>query len=128
METAFLASVCPVRAAAEIFIHICFHKAYINTPICTYFSTSSVLGPSVNSRDIVDALCLWAAKLGFPCLGFRPKTIGSYLLRSGGGMTLNQSGISDITINVIGRWLSESLRIYLQGQVLSFTKGVVVAM
>ena len=43
-------------------------------------------------------------------------------------MTLHQAGISDSTIKVIFRWKSDAFIIYLQGQVLSFTKGVAASM
>ena len=43
-------------------------------------------------------------------------------------MTLHQAGFSDSTIKVIDRWKSDTFIIYLQGQVLSFTKGVAAAM
>ena len=43
-------------------------------------------------------------------------------------MTLHQAGISDSTIKVIGHWKSNAFIIYLQVQVLSFTKGVTSSM
>ena len=43
-------------------------------------------------------------------------------------MALHQAGISDSTIKLIGRWKYDAFIIYLQGQVLSFTKGVATAM
>ena len=43
-------------------------------------------------------------------------------------MTLHQAGVKDSTIKVIGRWKSDAFLIYLQGQVISFTKGVAFAM
>ena len=42
-------------------------------------------------------------------------------------MTLHQAVISDSTIKVLGRWKSDAFIIYLQGQLLSFTKGVAAA-
>ena len=42
-------------------------------------------------------------------------------------MTLHQAVISDSTIKVLGRWKSDAFIFYLQGQVLSFKKGVAVA-
>ena len=43
-------------------------------------------------------------------------------------MTLHQAGIYDSTIKAIGRCKSDNFIIYLQGQVLSFTKFVASAM
>ena len=42
-------------------------------------------------------------------------------------MTLHQAGISYSTINVIGCWNSNAFIIYLQVQVISFTKGIAAA-
>ena len=43
-------------------------------------------------------------------------------------MMLHQSDISDSTIKIIGCCKSNAFIIYLQGQVLSFKKGVAIAM
>ena len=43
-------------------------------------------------------------------------------------MTLHMTGIKEHTIKIIGRWRSDAFIIYLQGQVASFTTGVVSAM
>ena len=115
---------CAVGVAAERFLHLRLHCVYLDTPICNYFSSGRSEGSSVTSRHVVDILRLWAGHIGFQRLGFRPTNIGSHSLWSGGAMTLHQAGISDITIKVIGRWKSDAFIIYLQGQVLSFTKGV----
>ena len=42
-------------------------------------------------------------------------------------MTIHQAGIYDSTIKVVGHWKSDPFIFYLQGQVLSFKKGVAVA-
>ena len=73
-------------------------------------------------------LRLWAGKLRHRRLGFHPNEIGSNSLRSGGAMTLHQAGVADSTIKIIGRWKSDAFLIYLQGQVLTFTRGVAAKM
>ena len=73
-------------------------------------------------------LRLWAGKLGHRRLGFHPYDIGSHSLQSGGAMTLHQAGIAESTIKIIGWWKSDVFLIYLQGQVLTFTRGVAAKM
>ena len=82
----------------------------------------------VTSTNIVSLLRLHAANLGSQRLGFYPQKIGSHSLSLGGGMTLHQVHIPDSTINIVGRWRSFAFLIYLQGQVVTFTKGVSTAM
>ena len=43
-------------------------------------------------------------------------------------MTLHQSHVPDSTIKIIGRWRSDAFLIFLQGQVVTFTKGMATAM
>ena len=43
-------------------------------------------------------------------------------------MTFHQAGISDSIIKVIHLWNSDAVIVYLQGEVLSFTKGIAAAM
>ena len=128
MEASGIPFGCAVGAAAERFLHLRLHNADLDTPICTYFTSAQSEGASVTSSNVVATLRLWAAHIGFQRLGFHPMEIGSHSLRSGGAMTLHQAGMSDSTIKVIGRWKSDAFIIYLQGQVLSFTKGVATAM
>jgi hypothetical protein len=123
----------PVAAAARRFLHLRAHHASPTTPICTYYSASSGTSPPppptcVTSRRITATLRKIAGILGFEKLGFHPHEIGSHSLRSGGAMTLHLSGHPDSTIKKIGRWRSDGFLIYLQGQVVSFTKGVSRAM
>ena len=128
MELSGIPFGCAVSAAVERFLHLRENDADLDTPICTYFPSGRSTGKSITSTNVVQILRLWAAHIGFKRLGFHPMEIGSHSLRSGGAMTLHQAGISDSTIKVIGRWKSDAFIIYLQGQVLSFTKGVVAAM
>ena len=128
MELSGIPFGCAVSAAVERFLHLRDNDADLDTPICTYFPSGRSTGKSITSTNVVQILRLWAAHIGFKRLGFHPMEIGSHSLRSGGAMTLHQAGISDSTIKVIGRWKSDAFIIYLQGQVLSFTKGVAAAM
>ena len=128
MEVTEITFGCAVGAAAESFLQLWLHCVDLDTPICTYFSSGRSEGDSVTSRHVVAILRLWAGHIGFQRLGFHPTEISSHSLRSGVAMMLHQSGISDSTIKVIGCCKSDDFIIYLQGQVLSFTKGVTAAM
>ena len=116
-----------VGAAAERLLHVQLHCVDLDTTRCTYFSSGRSEGSSVTRRHVVTILRLWEGHIGFQRLGFRPTEVGSQYLWSGGAMTLHQAGISGSTIKVIGRWKSDAFVIYLQGRVLSFTKGVASA-
>ena len=118
----------PVRATAERLLHLRLHESNLDTPICTYFTSPVIIGQSVTIQYFVAVLRMWIANIGFFRLGFHLQLIGSHLLHFGGGMTLHQSVIYDSTINIIGRWRSEYFLVYLQGQVLSFTKRVMDSM
>ena len=124
MENTYLPSGCPVTACARRFIHLCSHDADLNTPMCVYFERKGAEGKSVTASHLVALLRLWTSKIGYARLGFHPHEIGSHSLCSGGAMPLQQAGQSDSTIKIIGRWRSDAFIIYLQGQVVTFTKGI----
>ena len=112
--------------AASRFLHLRWHGADLDPPLCTYYYHLGGAGTSISGSSIVARL--WAGKLGHRRLGFHPNKIGSHSLRSGGAMTLHQAGVDDSTIKIIGRWKSDTFLIYLQGQVLTFTRGVAAKM
>ena len=82
----------------------------------------------MTSTNIVSLLHLHASKLGFQRLGVYPNDIISHYLCSGGAINLHQAHIPGSTIKTIGRWHSDTFLIYLQGYVVTFTKGVATAM
>ena len=92
-----------------------------------YFERKGAKGKSVTSTHLVALLMIWAGKIGFDQLGFHQYEIGSHSLRSGGAMTLHQSGQYVSTTKVIGRWSSDAFLIYLQEQLTTFTEGVSAA-
>ena len=118
----------PVLAVARCFLHLRQHNADPDSPICSYFPAKGMPPKSVTSTNIVSLLCLDAANIGFRCLGFYPHYIGSRFICSGGSITLHQSRIPNSTIKIIVRWHSDAFLIYLQVQVVTFTKGVATAM
>ena len=67
----------------------------------------------ISGSAVVAFIRLWAGKLGHRRLGFHPNEVDSHSLRSGGVMTLHQTGVADSTIKVIGRWKSNAFLIYL---------------
>ena len=108
MEATGITFGCAVGAAAESFLHLRLHCVDLYTPICTYFSSGRIEGSSVTSRHVVSILRFWEVHIGFQRLDFRLNDIGSHSLPSGGALTLNQAGIFDRTIKVIGRWNSDA--------------------
>ena len=128
MENTCLLLVCPVAACARRLLHLRNNDNYLDMPICIFFGRKGVVGKSITSTHLVYLLRIWAGNIGFARLGFQPHKICSHSLRSGGAVTLHQSGQFDSTIKVIGRWRLYAFLIYHQGQVATFTKGVSVAM
>ena len=56
---------CALGTAAERFLHLRLHFVYLDTPICTYFSSGRNEGSSFASRHVVAILQLWAGHIGF---------------------------------------------------------------
>ena len=67
-------------------------------------------------------------KLGFQKLGFYAHEIGFHFLWSVRAITLHVSGILEYIIKIIGKWQSDAFRIYIYGQIATFTQSVAAAM
>ena len=67
-------------------------------------------------------------RIGFQKLGLYPHKIGLHSLWSGGAIKLHLARISKHIIKIVEWWHSDVFLIYLQDQVVSFTKGVAAAM
>ena len=128
MKATRLIHVDAVTATARRFLHLYTNDANPDTHICTCYISSSTLPSPVSSRHITSTLRIIAKKIGLKKLGFYLHEIGSHLLWSGGAtMTLHLSRIPEHTIKIIGQWHSDAFLIYLQEHMVSFTKGVAVA-
>ena len=128
MRNTCLSSGCPIMSCTRRFLHLRDHDADLNMPMCVYFERKGAEGKAVTTSHLVALLRLWTSKIGYARLGFHPHEIGSHSLRSGGPMTLHQTGQDESTINIIDGWHSDAFLIYIQSQVATFTKGVSVTM
>ena len=104
-----------VSVAARRFLHLQKNSADPESLKCNYYPDYSSTSRFVTRSQVIKLLRLHTAKIGFQRLGFHPHEIGFHSLLSGGAITLHQSHIPDSTININGRWFSDSFLVHLQG-------------
>ena len=62
--------------------------------------------------------------IGEQNLGFRKEDVGLHFIRAEGAVTMFLSGVNEIIIQRVGRWLSLAFLEYIREQIDSFTIGV----
>ena len=112
---------CPVLALWRRVHHLHKHNAPDNTPLYTSYRDSTANTTSeITSGRMTTALRL-AAKTTVEATGIDPKRIESRSLRSGGATAMLCANIDPTTIQLIGRWRSDSMLLYLRAQAMEFT-------
>ena len=106
-------------------LHIRQHSAMSDTQIHTYYSNRSA--HRVSSSDVTKVLRL-AATACFHETGIPPDKISARSLRPGGATALLTAGVDDRIVRLMGRWLSDSMFLYLHTQVRSLTDTLAKAM
>ncbi len=62
------------------------------------------------------------------CQGIPPELISSHSLRAGGATALHLNGYDTKTIQILGRWSSDTFLTYIHHQIAAFSKGLSTAM
>jgi hypothetical protein len=93
-----------------------------DTKVCAFFENGRVF--DIDSTQIRPKLRAIVELIGQHELGFSKEDIGLHSIRSGGAMAMFLSGVSEIIIQWVGRWVSFAFLEYIREQVDSFTIGV----
>mmetsp|Transcript_17741 Transcript_17741/g.31006 ORF Transcript_17741/g.31006 Transcript_17741/m.31006 type:complete len:116 (-) Transcript_17741:144-491(-) len=96
--------------------------------IGTYFSPAHPRGWQINSNDINRTLKLAVITLNLQEKGFDPKRISSHSLRAGGAMAMHLNGEPTHTIQLMGRWSSDTFLTYIHQQLSAFSTNVALNM
>jgi hypothetical protein len=116
--------VCPVKALIRRVVHIRLHTTNTQTLIGTYFSPSKPHGWIVTATDINTTLKNAVTSLGLARFNIAPGDISSHSLRAGGAMALHLNGVPDRTIQILGRWSSDTFLIYIHQQIAAFSHNL----
>lgn len=123
---------CPVRALAELVSRISSYdldatqwKEVATRPM------NLVANPDTGTRvttimagEVLRQLRAAAIQYGEARLGFPVSRIGTHSLRAGAAMAMFLAGIPVETIQLIGRWRSQTFMRYIRIQVQQMTRGV----
>ena len=125
---------CPVRTLAEIVIRVRSYarkwtKERANVGINAFVSESDQGSLEwISSKDVVHQLRQATREVGEGRLGFTAESVGTHSLRSGAAMAMFLAGVPCETIQLIGRWRSQTFMRYIRIQVPESTKGVTTKM
>ena len=105
--------------------HLVAHNAPTATPLFMYFEDSPKRGKPklmpIHAKDITAALKLAAAAC-FHETGIPPKKVEVRSLRAGGATALLAAGVAPDRIEMMGRWRSDAMRIYLRMGAYTITR------
>ena len=119
--------ICPVAALARR-----VHAAYQLDP-----SGNANLGTAINrkgnknvvsDRDINVAVRWVTMKDGLFEKGYSQLRVSSHSLRAGGAIALKLNGEADSTIEIMGRWSSDTFITYIHSQIGALTAGLSIRM
>ena len=79
---------------------------------------------TITAGDVLVHLRAAAIQYGEARLGFPASRIGTHSLRAGAAMAMFLAGVPVETIQLIGRWRSQTFMRYIRIQVQQMTKGV----
>ncbi|KAI2509947.1 hypothetical protein MHU86_4512 [Fragilaria crotonensis] len=126
------AGLCPVRALAELVSRISSYdldetrwKDVATRPmnlVATFASGTQVT--TITSGEVLRHLRAAAIQYGEGRLGFPASRIGTHSLRAGAAMAMFLAGVPAETIQLIGRWRSQTFMRYIRIQVQQMTRGV----
>ena len=114
---------CPVKSFAKRIHQIRSHK---NTTSSTPINTVKINGRlyQISSKDNINFLRKSVNSMDTKLLGFEAHEIGTHSIRSGGAMAMKLAGIDDTTIQLLGRWKSNSFLKYIRKQIAQFTSNI----
>jgi hypothetical protein len=113
---------CPCKSLARICANLRQHNAAAKTPLHTYYDTSNE-PCCVTPQHVTEALRLAAAALEHRT-GIPPHNLSARSLRPGGATALLCSGVHTTVIQLIGRWRSDAMLLYLRVAALASTTNL----
>ena len=121
--------ICPIKAIIRRLSNIIASPHHTpDTIIGTHFSTKHPTGYTVNARQITNTLRKAAKALHLERQGIPAKLISSHSLRAGGATALHLNGYDTKTIQILGRWSSDTFLTYIHHQIAAFSHGLSTAM
>lgn len=115
---------CPVHALIRQIKHILAHTTNTATIISTFFDKKYPKGRALRTGCMTRALQKAVTHLRLDRQGIHPSDVSSHSLRAGGATAMHLNGISDRTIQKMGRWSSDTFLIYIHEQIAAFSRGV----
>ena len=123
---------CPVRALAGLVSRISAYeldatkwKDVTTRPMNLVVTPGSgVRVTTITAGEVLQHLRAAAIQYGETRLGFPASRIGTHSLRSGAAMAMFLAGVPVETIQLIGRWRSQTFMRYIRIQVQQMTRGV----
>ena len=115
---------CPVHALIRQIKHILAHTTDTATIISTFFDKKYPKGRALRTGCMTRALQKAVTHLRLDRQGIHPSEVSSHSLRAGGATAMHLNGISDRTIQKMGRWSSDTFLIYIHEQIAAFSRGV----
>ena len=116
--------VCPVKALIRRVAHIRCFSTDPATMLGKYFSATRPLGWHVTSSDINKLLKSTVISLGLARYNIHPDDISSHSLRAGGAMALHLNKVDTRTIQLMGRWSSDTFLLYIHQQISAFSQDL----
>jgi hypothetical protein len=121
---------CPVRTLADLVGRIRSYTEFqttggTNVGINTFKSRNEGAKIEwISSKEVLKQLRAAAETVGERRLGFSIDSIGTHSIRAGAAMAMYLAGVPCETIQLIGRWKSQTFMKYLRIQVPASTRGV----
>ena len=116
----------PVRALARRYIHIRTHmkgdKRFNTCALSAYFVNGA--RKDLTDKDVRESLKMAAARLGYPERGIPISRVDTHSLRAGGANALSLNGYSDLEIQKMGRWKSDTFKEYIAEGLSQFSVGM----
>mmetsp|Transcript_27613 Transcript_27613/g.66372 ORF Transcript_27613/g.66372 Transcript_27613/m.66372 type:complete len:359 (+) Transcript_27613:1217-2293(+) len=121
--------ICPIKAIIRRVTNITSSPNHTpDTIIGTHFNTKHPTGYTVNARQITATLRKAAKTLNLERQGIPAELISSHSLRAGGATALHLNGYDTKTIQILGRWSSDTFLTYIHHQIAAFSTGLSTAM
>ena len=122
--------ICPVRALADLTTRVRSYDCHSRTnPKINAVRTQDSDEPQhISSKAILRQLRMATTLAGEERLGLRASSIGTHSIRSGAAMAMHLAGVPSETIQMVGRWRSQTFMRYLRIQVPDSTLGVAARM
>jgi Phage integrase family len=116
--------ICPIMALIRRIIHIRQYSISPTVMIRTYFTPQQPKGWHITASDINNMLKTTVTSMGLQRFNILPTGVSSHSLRAGGAMALHLNGVPTRTIQIMGRWSSNTFLIYIHEQIAAFSENL----